>query len=448
MKILFAAAEFAPFVRTGGLGNAVSGLASALAAQGHSVTAAIPAYRLVREQGKLIGGGPWRVLEHEGVTVMMYDDLSSFDRDGVYGPSPGTSFPDNWQRYGRFSSAVGELSASFELLHLHDAHTGPTALVARVPSVFTIHNASHPILAPLGPASQLMGLGSDAVVPGSALEWYGEANYLKAGIAGATQVTTVSKGHATELAVDETAFGLGGVVRSLRRPILGIMNGIETDSWDPATDAVLPAPFTASKLEGRASSRAALLSKARLDDGIVFGNVGRMARQKGLGLLEPGLDALVDEGLRLVLVGNGELDALVDDWVAKYPKAVAHLPYEEPLARLVSAGADAYLMPSEFEPCGLGQMYSMRYGAPPVVRLTGGLADSVLDIDEYPDTGTGFGFRSFEPMSLIKTIRRAMRYRAGFPNLWEKVQRNGMTTDFSWAARATDYEEVYGKVAG
>jgi starch synthase len=448
MKVLFAAAEFAPFVRTGGLGNAVSGLASALAARGHSVTAAIPAYRLVREQGKLIAGGPWRVLEHEGVTVMMYDDLSSFDRDGVYGPTPGTSFPDNWQRYGRFSAAVGELAASFHLLHLHDAHTGPAALVANVPSVFTVHNAAHPILAPLGPAVQLLGLGSDAVVPGSPLEWYGEANYLKAGMAGATQVTTVSKGHAAELAVDATAFGLGGVVRSLKRPIRGILNGIEADSWDPTKDAILPAPFAASKLEGRASSRAALLAKARLDDGIVFGNVGRMARQKGLGLLEPGLDELIAEGLRLVLVGNGELDTLVDDWVAKYPTAIAHLPYDESLARLVSAGADAYLMPSEFEPCGLGQMYSMRYGAPPVVRLTGGLADSVLDIDEYPETGTGFGFRSFEPMSLIKTIRRAMRYRAGFPKLWEKIQRNGMTTDFSWSARAADYEELYESVVG
>jgi starch synthase len=186
-----------------------------------------------------------------------------------------------------------------------------------------------------------------------------------------------------------------------------------------------------------------LLAKARLDDGIVFGNVGRMARQKGLGLLDEALDALVAEGMRLVLVGNGELDGLVDDWVERQPKAVAHLPYDEPLSRLVSAGADAYLMPSQFEPCGLGQMYSMRYGAPPVVRLTGGLADTVLDIDEYPETGTGFGFRTYEPMSLVKTIRRAMRYRAGFPKLWQKIQHNGMTADFSWSARAKDYEAVY-----
>ena len=264
---------------------------------------------------------------------------------------------------------------------------------------------------------------------------------------GAARVTTVSPGHAAELAVPATSFGLSGIVASLGHPIIGILNGIDTTSWDPKTDAALPAPFSVDDLRGKRQARSQLMEEAGLTDGMVFGNVGRMARQKGLGLLEPTIDALVTEGFRLVLVGNGELDEMVDDWVDEYPGAVAHLPYHDALSRLVSAGADAYLMPSEFEPCGLGQMYAMRYGTPPVVRLTGGLADSVPDIDEHDARGTGLGFRTFEPESLAKTIRRAMRYHAGLPRLWDRIRLNGMSVDWSWDARAAEYAAVYEAIA-
>jgi starch synthase len=245
----------------------------------------------------------------------------------------------------------------------------------------------------------------------------------------------------------ETSFGLGGIAASLEHPIIGILNGIDTNSWNPATDSALPVPFSVDDLSGKKQSRDALLAAAGLRDGIIFGNVGRMARQKGLGLLEPTIGQLATEGFRLVLVGNGELDDMVDGWVRAYPRAVAHLPYKDSLSRLVSAGADAYLMPSEFEPCGLGQMYAMRYGTPPVVRLTGGLADSVADIDEQNANGTGLGFRTFEPESLAKTIRRAMRYYNGLPRLWDRMQVNGMRVDWSWDARAVEYEAVYAQIA-
>jgi starch synthase len=299
---------------------------------------------------------------------------------------------------------------------------------------------------PLDPVVGLLGLGPKASVLGGDIEWYGQANYLKAGIVGATQATTVSPGHARELAVDETSFGLGGIVRGLYRPIVGVLNGIETDDWDPSADSLLPTPFSAKDLTGRAASREALLARYRLDDGFVLGNVGRMSAQKGLGLLAYDLDTLVAEGVRFVFMGNGELDAMVDGWAERHPRAVAHVPFDESAARLVFAGSDAYLMPSQYEPCGLGQMYAMQYGAPTLAHFTGGLEDTVFDIDEDPDNGTGLVFRSFDHPSLTKTIRRAMRYHTHTPGVWRTMQRNGMTRDWSWTARASEYEAIYESV--
>ena len=445
MKILFASAELAPFVRTGGLGDAVAGLAGAVAGLGHEVTVAVPGYALIDDQG--VDGAPWRRLEHNGVTVLFFQD-ARFDRPGVYGPTPTTAYEDNWERFGAFSLAVGRLSTAFDVVHLHDGHVGAAALVVDRPSIFTIHNASYPMLGPLRPVGELLGLDEAALALGGALEWFGRANYLKAGIVGADQVTTVSPGHARELTHEETSFGLGGLIRALPHPIIGILNGIDTTAWDPGADPVLPAAFTADRPKRRAEAKKLLLGRFDLDPGFLMGNVGRMAPAKGLQLLDYDLDALVSEGGRLLLVGNGELDAMVDGWAERHPKAVAHAPYSESLARLVSAGSDAYLMPSQFEPCGLGQMYAMRYGAPTVAHFTGGLEDTVIDIDEDPGAGTGFVFRSFAHTSFTKTVRRAHRYYAEIPHLWDRIRRNGMTRDWSWTARAGEYVAVYERVAG
>jgi starch synthase len=176
---------------------------------------------------------------------------------------------------------------------------------------------------------------------------------------------------------------------------------------------------------------------------MIFGNVGRIARQKGLDLLDPILGHLVEEGMRLILIGNGELDVMVDGWVDEHPGKVLHLPYTEEWARFVSAGADAYLMPSEFEPSGLGQMYAMRYGAPPVVRLTGGLADSVVDHDDDRINGTGFGYIEHTPAGLGVAIERAMAVYRDDPDEWRRIQHNGMSIDWSWAARSKEYLAVY-----
>ena len=438
MKVLVSAAEYAPLVRTGGLGNAVAGISEALASRGHELTVAIPGY------AEIPPGDPvadrWERLIASPVEVIGWRD-ELFDRPGVYGPLPGTGYEDNWLRYGKFSMAVAALASEFEVGHLHDAHVGLVAAAGNLSTVLTIHNAAHQMLGPLDEVAALLGRTGPVTIGGD-LEWYGSASFLKAGMAHAFRVTTVSPGHAAELTAEETSFGLDGVVAQLDHPIIGILNGIDTESWDPATDPTLPQNFSADQLGRRAANWVALLDRAGLDEGVLFGNVGRMARQKGFELLSPILPGLIADGFRLVLVGNGELDDLVDSWVEAYPGAVAHLPYDETLARLVSAGCDSYLMPSEFEPSGLGQMYAMRYGAPPVVRFTGGLADSVIDVAADPAAATGFGFVPYNSEALDGVIREAMRTLEDAPDTWRDLQVNGMKTDWSWGARAADYEAV------
>ncbi len=448
MKVLAASSECSPLARTGGLGEVVAGLAGALTELEIEVTVAIPRYRhLARLGSRQAGAGPAEAVYHhlEGdLSILLIDDPIAFDREGIYGPSPGDAYPDEWWRWGRFSLAVSELAQDFDLLHLHDGHAGPAALLSSVPTVSTIHNASYSVQGPLADVVQLLGVDPALGYAGGPLEWYGSAHYLKAALVGAARTTTVSPSFARQLTEDhDVAGGLDGVIRALPHPITGIVNGIDASGWDPRNDAALPLPFSPGRLSGRRMARAELLTAAGLDDGFVVGNVGRMSEQKGLQLLAETVDQLAGEGMRLVLVGSGELDPLVDGWVTRLPGAVSHLPYEEELARLLFAGADAYLMPSRFEPCGLGQIYAMRYGCPPMARLTGGLADTVVDLDEQPGRATGFGFRPFLADELAKTVRRAMRVYSRSRGEWRALQRRGMQHDWSWTAAAAAYLDVY-----
>ncbi len=447
VKILLAAAEFSPLVRTGGLGEAVAGLAHALVDLGHEVSVAIPSYADLGTRGRKLRNQPWRAEQVDGLTVGFFLD-KRFNRPGVYGPEPGTGYPDNWERFAAFSAAIAGTAKNHDIVHLHDGHVGPAALRSTVPTVFTIHNASYALVGPLDETARLLGLSEAEVVAGGAIEWFGEANFLKAGIVGSDVVTTVSPTHAVELTVEKTSFGLSGIATGLPRPIVGVLNGIDTGRWDPSADDVLEATFSVDYLEPRARNRAALLAAYDLDDGFVLGNVGRLTSQKGLQLLDYDIDALIEEGVRFVFVGNGELDALIDGWVGRHPTTIAHVPFTEVEARKVFAGVDAYLMPSEYEPCGLGQMYAMRYGAPPIAHAVGGLADTVIDIDEDTVNGTGFVFRSFNHASLTKTIRRAMRYRARVPKVWAAAVATGMRGDRSWRTSAARYVELYSAVAG
>ena len=449
MKILIAAAECSPLARTGGLGEAVQGLSAALMRLGVDVTVVIPRYRHLGTRGTPVTEPtPARMIDNQGVRVLALEDDEAFDREGIYGPTPGTVYEDEWWRWGRFARRVADLTPAFDLLHVHDGQPAPSVLLTDTPSMLTVHNAAYPLLGPLREAAGVMGVEAIHRRLGGALEWYGQANYLKAGIAGADRVTTVSPSFALQMSEDpEVSSGLNEVIRWLDHPLIGILNGIDVDRWSPTSDPALPAPFKPWRLSGRRTAKAALLSEAGLEDGFVVGNVGRMTEQKGLGLLDRDLDDLVAEGFRFILVGNGDLDDTVDGWVRRHPAAVWHAVYDEGLARLVFAGSDTYLMPSRFEPCGLGQMYAMRYGSIPIARLTGGLADTVIDLDESPESSTGFGFRLFDPSELTKTLRRARRVHDRSLGTWRAMQRRGMGTDWSWDRAAGEYLDVYRSLA-
>lgn len=452
MRVLLAAAECSPLARTGGLGEAVAGLAGALRRSGIDITVVIPRYRHlaglgVEQDGPSPARATWR-FDGGDLPVLMVDDPESFDRPGIYGPDPGSGYDDQWFRFGRFSATVRRLAIGYDLLHLHDAHTGPAALHAPVPTIFTIHNALYPILGPLDDTARLVSADTDDRAPGGPLEWYGQAHFLKAGVVGAGAVTTVSPTFARELGTDPSlSGGLDGVINALKRPMTGILNGIDNTSWNPDCDPALPMPFSRNQPAGREAAKRSVMELSGFDGGrMLLGMVTRLTDQKGIALLEPSIDRLVEERYRLVVVGNGDLDGMVDGWAARHPGAVWHAPYTEDLARLVSAGIDAFLMPSRFEPCGLGQMYAIRYGAVPIVRLTGGLADTVIDLDEEPQRATGFGFRSFTPEDVLKTIRRAGRIFTHHPDDWRRLQVNGMSTDFSWDEAAALYLDVYKSV--
>lgn len=448
MRVLIAASEYSPLARTGGLGEAVAGIAHGVAAAGHSVRVVIPRYRHLHDFGDRHAGigaadSLW-LYRDSNVEVVLVDDPESFDRPGIYGDTPGSGYEDQWRRFGRFSAVVAAIAQDVDVVNLHDAHTGAVALLTDRPTVFTVHNAVYPIVGPLRDASELLGADEQSTILGGPLEWYGDANYLKAGMALADVVTTVSPTFAKQLLTDPSVSGgLDGVLNARSQLPIGIVNGIDPVAWNAETDESLASMFGPDELGGRLTNREMLLEMAGVNDGVIFGNVGRMSEQKGLALLDPHLDALVAQGARFILVGSGELEEMVDGWANRHPQAVWHGPYSEGLNRLVVAGTDCYFMPSRFEPCGIGQMYAMRYGSIPVVRLTGGLADTVIDVDENPDVANGFGFRAFEPIEAAKTIRRAMRlFRTDQP-AWTSLQQRGMSTDFSWANAARAYIKAY-----
>jgi starch synthase len=473
MHILMVVSEALPYSKTGGLGDVGGALPAALGRLGHRVTVVVPAYTGTPEApdaaswpaGRWLGSPGVRVRDLDaggGVRFRFVDCPAYFGREGIYGTSAG-DYPDNDRRYALLCRAALEAAARLDepvdVLHAHDWQGGlaPAYLAARfgehprlrrTAAVFTIHNLAYQGMFPreVLPSLDLPWetFSSDG------LEFWGQVSFLKAGINYAQMVTTVSRRYAVEIQGPEQGFGFEGVLGHRARVLAGIPNGIDTDVWDPRRDPLLPVPFSADDLSGKAAAKRALLAATGLagrspESRPVIGMVSRMVDQKGLDLIAAAASDLMQLGATFVILGTGapHYEQMWRDLAARFPDRVAAtVGFSEELAHLIEGGSDLFLMPSRFEPCGLNQMYSLRYGTVPVVRATGGLDDTVMPIDTTTGEGTGFKFSAYTPDALVDALRDALTwYRR--PDAWRRIQQAGMRTDFSWNVSAREYVKVY-----
>jgi starch synthase len=395
------------------------------------------------------------------VTAVLVGAPDLFERDGLYGDAAG-DYPDNAYRFAAFSRAALEyLRLAGErpsIIHTHDWQAGlvpvyqkmlfsENPIVGGVPAVFTIHNLAFQGLFPSSVLPSL-GLGWE-VLDVQALEYWGQISYLKGGVNFSERITTVSPRYAQEILTPEAGFGFDGVLRRRAADLVGILNGIDTRRWNPAEDAFVAARFSADDLAGKASAKRELLAAVRLpvDDAALrrplIGLVSRLTDQKGFDLIEAALPDLMSLDATWVMLGSGErrYEEIGTSLASDYPQRVsATIGFDERLAHLIEAGADLFLMPSRFEPCGLNQMYSLRYGTVPVVRSVGGLDDTITDFDGRQ--GTGFKFGDYSPDALLGALRRALGVYSN-RKAWMRLQKAGMQRDHSWDVSAREYVKVY-----
>ena len=478
LRILLISSEVEPFAKTGGLADVAGALPQALATLGHDVRVLMPKYRGVERHGTLrtavprvrvpVGDRTTEGALLEGrlgraVPVYFLAHDHYYDRPALYGTGQG-DYLDNCERFIFFCrgalEALRALGWTPHVIHANDWQSGlvPVYLetlykddpaLGEVGTLFTIHN-----LAYQGVFwhfdMPLTGLGWDLFTP-AGLEFYGKLNFLKGGLVFADVLNTVSKAYAQEIQTAEFGCGLEGVLQYRRADLHGVVNGIDVAAWDPATDRDLTKPYSAEDLAGKAACKQALAQELGIDaDGApIIGIVSRLAAQKGLDLVLEALPELVDAGFELALLGAGEpgLETAFGEAArASRGRIAIRTGFDNALARRIYAGADMFLMPSRYEPCGLGQMIGMRYGTIPIVRRTGGLADTVVEARPARRTGTGFGFAEPTARALLEAATRAL---AAFrePALWRQLQRNAMAQDFSWPASAREYVALYRKAA-
>ena len=471
------ASEMVPFAKTGGLADVIGALPQALARLGHDVDVVIPRYRgitagahdgriTVTLGGIVIEASVFRQAT-DRVRTMFVDYPPYFDRDYLYGAA-GHDFADNAERFAFLTQAAltwaRESGADHDVAHAHDwqagllpvqslqmLRTGGTA--RRLPCVFTIHNLAYQ---GIFDASWLPRLGLPwDLMHVEAMEYWNRISYLKAGINFSRMVTTVSPQYAQEIQTPELGFGFDGILRARGDDLAGILNGIDYDRWDPERDRYLPEPYSATRLDGKAAARRAVLNAFGFGDSEparrrpVVAMISRMVDQKGFDLLADLADELPRLDATFILLGSGER-RYEDLWLglaARHPDRIAaRIGFDEPLSHLMEAGADLFLMPSRFEPCGLNQMYSLRYGTVPVVHAIGGLADTVRNFDSRTGEGTGFRFDQYSSQALLDTLRWAL---ATYPDrrIWRRIQAAGMAEDFSWDASAREYVKVYERAA-
>jgi starch synthase len=475
MQILLVSSEVAPFAKTGGLADVAGSLPRALRRLGHDVRIFLPWYQAVERQGITAEPLPLRVeaavdgVAHsaglrrgqlEDILVYFLDHPAFFQREGLYG-TPEGDYPDNHLRFGFFCRALLEalpvIDFRPDVLHLNDWQTGliPVLLdserrsdpfFASMATIFTIHNLGYQ---GLFPATALAQLGLD---PGlfhmEALEYYGKISFLKAGIFFSDLITTVSPTYCQEIQTKEFGHGFEGILSKRRQDLYGILNGIDPELWDPASDKALAAPFSAEDPTGKAENKRALQKELGLPVETrrpLMAMVGRLATQKGLDILEEAWPDLVMRSLQFVLLGSGEEQHMTFFRKVKDrdPEQISiNLGFDDNLARRIYAGSDLFLMPSHYEPCGLGQLIALRYGSLPLVRRTGGLADTVHDVEDDFKWGNGFVFEDASAAALVQALDRALTcYRD--TRWWGDVVRRGMSLDLSWEESARHYLDIY-----
>ncbi|HEB01920.1 MAG TPA: glycogen synthase GlgA [Nitrospirae bacterium] len=475
MKVLLAASEVVPYAKTGGLADVAGALADALAHMGLDVVLAMPFYRSVAHSftpiplggsvaipvGKAVEKAEFFFLEREsGARVVFIGNKKYFDRDELYATSDG-EYADNDERFIFFSKGVLEAARALDFIpdvvHVNDWHSSLIPVYLKTSyrwnfpgtaSLLTIHNLGFQGHFPPSSMRQT-GLPYEFYTP-ALMEFYGKVNFLKAGIIFADAVNTVSRQYAREIVTPEMGFGLDDVLLKRGSHLSGITNGIDQEYWDPETDKYLPANYSVGDPEGKRKCRLSLIDAASFENtsAPVAGFVGRLSLQKGLDIMLKALPGLMDEGLRLVVLGRGEeaIQSALVELARSYPKNLfVRLEFDEPFAHLIYAGSDIFLMPSQYEPCGLAQMISMRYGTPPVVRATGGLVDTVVDHAE--PGGTGFSFFEYRADSLERCVRRAVRAMDDKAE-WAAMKERCMRQDFSWERSASKYADLYRKISG
>lgn len=476
MKILFAASEAAPFAKTGGLADVAGSLPPALAALGHDVRVIMPRYRLVSPEKYdlrhfatfYVPLGSWKercdVLEGRmgnNVPVYFVHKDIYYDRPELY-RTARTDYPDNAERFIFFSRSILEfcraVGFSPDIIHCNDWQTGLVPLylsklyrgdarLDRTKTVFTVHNLGYQ-----GTFwhwdMRLLGLGWDVFTP-EGIEFWGKISFLKAGLVFSDVITTVSRTYSREIQTSEYGHGLEGVLAKRAADLYGVANGIDYKEWNPSHDGLIARKFTASRPAGKAACKKALRNRVGLPDSgaPVIGMVTRLVGQKGLDILTEALPEFMTTGVQLVVLGTGEekYHRLLSRAADRYSGSMrVQLEFDDAMAHAIYAGSDMFLMPSRYEPCGLGQMIALRYGSVPVVRKTGGLADTVADYNPRTGRGTGFMFTDYLPEALAAAVRRAVTvFRDG--KKWKSLMQAGMRKDFSWEHSAKEYVKIYRK---
>ena len=472
LRILFVASEGLPFSKTGGLADVVEALPKALVAQGHEVAVVLPRYRGTKPSTVVLPSLTIPLANRlrfpaivdgtqiAGVRYLFVDDPAFFDRDGIYGNSFG-DFPDNPERYSEFCRAAIEIVKHIwpaDVIHCHDWQTGLLPVLLRtsygddsavkdIPVVFTIHNMGYH---GLFPKEVLERIGIPAVLFNpTALEFFGNVNFLKAGLIYSDYLTTVSKRYAQEIQTPEYGYGLEGVVRSRADRLVGILNGVDYSAWSPDKDKLIPMKYSAKDMSGKQVCKQAVMElygiSPEYSSRPLIGIVSRFADQKGFDLIAEKALELMKEEVSIVVLGTGErrYEELFQALANAFPgRAGVKTVYDNEIAHKIEAGADMFLMPSRYEPCGLNQIYSLKYGTVPIVRATGGLDDTVEPFDLEHGTGTGFKFADYSGGAMMYAIRQALHHCTD-ERIWRRIQLNGMAKDFSWKGPAAEYARVY-----